>query len=86
LDDQLSTYRQQWKADQQKQIMLKMAGKSPEDQAKVSAKIMSETPTTTIVAATAAATTILDDKVADEDEDAAADDQKDAEAAVHYTG
>jgi hypothetical protein len=29
LDDQLSTYRQQWKADQQKQILLKMAGKSP---------------------------------------------------------
>jgi hypothetical protein len=29
LDDQLNTYRQQWQADQQKQIMLKMAGKSP---------------------------------------------------------
>jgi hypothetical protein len=29
LDDQLSTYRQQWQADKQKQIMLKMAGKSP---------------------------------------------------------
>jgi hypothetical protein len=29
LDDHLSTYRQQWQADQQKQIMLKMAGKSP---------------------------------------------------------
>jgi hypothetical protein len=29
LDDQLSTYCQQWQADQQKQIMLKMAGKSP---------------------------------------------------------
>jgi hypothetical protein len=29
LDDQLSTYRQQWQADQQKQIMLKMVGKSP---------------------------------------------------------
>jgi hypothetical protein len=29
LDDQLSTYRHQWQADQQKQIMLKMAGKSP---------------------------------------------------------
>jgi hypothetical protein len=27
LDDQLNTYRQQWQADQQKQIM--MAGKSP---------------------------------------------------------
>jgi hypothetical protein len=29
LDDQLSNYRQQWQAYQQKQIMLKMAGKSP---------------------------------------------------------
>jgi hypothetical protein len=29
LDDQLNTYRQQWQADQQKQIMLKMAGKFP---------------------------------------------------------
>jgi hypothetical protein len=29
LDDQLSTYRQQWQADQQKQIMFKMADKSP---------------------------------------------------------
>jgi hypothetical protein len=29
LDDQLNTYRQQWQADQQKQIMLKMAGESP---------------------------------------------------------
>jgi hypothetical protein len=29
LDDQLNTYRQQWQADQQKQIILKMAGKSP---------------------------------------------------------
>jgi hypothetical protein len=29
LDDQLNTYHQQWQADQQKQIMLKMAGKSP---------------------------------------------------------
>jgi hypothetical protein len=28
-DDQLSTYLQQWQADQQKQIMLKMASKSP---------------------------------------------------------
>jgi hypothetical protein len=28
LDDQLSTYRQQWNADQQKQIMLKITGKS----------------------------------------------------------
>jgi hypothetical protein len=65
VDDQLSTYRQKWQADQQKQIMLKMAGKTPEDQAKVSAKIMSETPTTTIVAAT----TIPDEEVADEDED-----------------
>jgi hypothetical protein len=29
LDEQLNNYRQQWQADQQKQIMLKMAGKSP---------------------------------------------------------
>jgi hypothetical protein len=29
LDDQLNTYRQQWQADQQKQIMLKMAGNFP---------------------------------------------------------
>jgi hypothetical protein len=29
VDDQLSTYCQQWQTDQQKQIMLKMAGKSP---------------------------------------------------------
>jgi hypothetical protein len=29
LDDQLNTYRQQLQADQQKQIILKMAGKSP---------------------------------------------------------
>jgi hypothetical protein len=29
LDDQLSTYRQQWQADQQQQIILKMAGKPP---------------------------------------------------------
>jgi hypothetical protein len=29
LDDQLSTYRQQWKSDQQKQIMLKMVVNSP---------------------------------------------------------
>jgi hypothetical protein len=29
LDDQLSIYFQQWQADQQKKIMLKMAGKSP---------------------------------------------------------
>jgi hypothetical protein len=29
LDDQLNTYRQQCQADQQKQIMLKIAGKSP---------------------------------------------------------
>jgi hypothetical protein len=29
LDDQLSTYLQQWQADQKKQIVLKMACKSP---------------------------------------------------------
>jgi hypothetical protein len=29
LDDQLNTYRQQWQADRQTQIMLKMAGNSP---------------------------------------------------------
>jgi hypothetical protein len=29
LDYQLNTYRQKWQADQQKQIVLKMAGKSP---------------------------------------------------------
>jgi hypothetical protein len=29
LDDQLSNYRQQWQSDQQKHIMLKMAGKPP---------------------------------------------------------
>jgi hypothetical protein len=29
LDDQLSTYRQKWQADQQQQNMLKMAGKPP---------------------------------------------------------
>jgi hypothetical protein len=29
LGDQLNTDRQQWQADQQKQIMLNMAGKSP---------------------------------------------------------
>jgi hypothetical protein len=29
MDDQLSNYRQQWQAGQQKQIMLNMAGKSP---------------------------------------------------------
>jgi hypothetical protein len=29
LDDQLSTYHQQWQADQQTQIMLKIPGKPP---------------------------------------------------------
>ena len=29
LEDQLTTYRQQWQSDQQKQIMMKMAGKAP---------------------------------------------------------
>jgi hypothetical protein len=29
VDDQMNTYRQQWQDDQQKQIMLKMTGKSP---------------------------------------------------------
>jgi hypothetical protein len=29
LDDQLNTYRQQWQADQQTQIMLKMTGNPP---------------------------------------------------------
>jgi hypothetical protein len=29
LNDQLATYGQQWKYDQQKQIMIKMAGKLP---------------------------------------------------------
>jgi hypothetical protein len=29
LDDQLSTYRQHWQSDQQKQIMLNMVAKSP---------------------------------------------------------
>jgi hypothetical protein len=29
LDDQLNMYRQQWQADQQKQIIAKMAGKMP---------------------------------------------------------
>jgi hypothetical protein len=29
LDDQLNMYRQQWQADQQKQIIAKMAGKGP---------------------------------------------------------
>jgi hypothetical protein len=60
LDDQLNTYRQQWQADKQPKII---------DQAKVSAKIWSETPTATIVVATAATTTIPDEEVADEDED-----------------
>jgi hypothetical protein len=39
---------------------------------KVSAKIMSETPTATIVVATAAATTIPDEEVVDKNEDAEA--------------
>jgi hypothetical protein len=29
LDDQLNMYRQQWQADQQKQIIAQMAGKMP---------------------------------------------------------
>jgi hypothetical protein len=29
LEDQLNMYRQQWQADQQKQIIAKMAGKNP---------------------------------------------------------
>jgi hypothetical protein len=29
LDDQLNVYRQQWQADQQKQIIAQMAGKNP---------------------------------------------------------
>jgi hypothetical protein len=29
LEDQLNMYRQQWQADQQKQIITKMAGKMP---------------------------------------------------------
>jgi hypothetical protein len=29
LEDQLNIYRQQWQADQQKQIIAKMAGKMP---------------------------------------------------------
>jgi hypothetical protein len=29
LEDQLNMYRQQWQADQQKQIIAKMAGKMP---------------------------------------------------------
>jgi hypothetical protein len=53
-----------------------MAGKSPrrssEDEAKVSPKIMSETPTTAIVVATAANATLPDEEVTDKDEDAEA--------------
>jgi hypothetical protein len=70
VDDQLSTYHQQWQSDLKK--CQRWRGSPPEDQAKVDAKIMSEAPTTKMVAPAAAATKILDEEIADEDKDAEA--------------
>jgi hypothetical protein len=43
LEDQLNMYRQQWQADQQKQIIEKMAGKMPCKSNDGKEKIMEET-------------------------------------------
>jgi hypothetical protein len=48
LDDQLNMHRQQWQADQQKQIIAKMAGKMPRKQMREKEKLIIEiikTPT-----------------------------------------
>jgi hypothetical protein len=42
LEDQLNMYHQQWQADQQKQIIAKMAGKMPGKKMKEKEKIVKE--------------------------------------------
>jgi hypothetical protein len=49
LEDQLNMYHQQWQADQQKQIIAKMAGKMPVKKMKEKEKIVKEIITTQMV-------------------------------------
>jgi hypothetical protein len=68
LNDQLDNYRQQWKYNEQKQIMIKMTGKLPAIQAMASANIMSAVITTVVAVVTMDAKEIMDAEVADKAE------------------
>jgi hypothetical protein len=68
LNDQLDNYRQHWQYIEQKQIMIKMAGKLPASQAMASANIMSAAITTVVAVITMDAKEIMDAEVADKAE------------------
>jgi hypothetical protein len=70
LEDQLNMYRQQWQADQQKQIIAKMAGKMPGKKMKETEKIVKEIITIQVVDAVA----VPRERMAEED----AEDAKEA--------
>jgi hypothetical protein len=70
LDDQLNMYHHQWQADQQKQIIAKMAGKIPGKSNDGKRKIMNEILITTMVVAAAATRAIMTEEDAEDAEEA----------------
>jgi hypothetical protein len=73
LEDQLNMYRQQWQADQQKQIIAKMAGKMPGKKMKEKEKIMKEIIKTQMEDAVVLAKAIPAEEDADDVEEAVED-------------
>jgi hypothetical protein len=73
LEEQLNMYRQQWQANQQKQIIAKMAGKMPGKKMKEKEKIMIEIITTQMEDAVVIAKAILAEEDAEDAEEAMVD-------------
>jgi hypothetical protein len=73
LDDQLNMYHQQWQADQQKQMIAKMAGKMPGKKMKEKEKLMIEIIKTQTEDAVVLAKAILAEEDAEDAEEAAVD-------------
>jgi hypothetical protein len=67
LEDQLNMYRQQWQADQQKQIIAKMTGKIPGKSNDGKRKIMKETIIIPMMVAVAVARAIMAEEVTAEE-------------------
>jgi hypothetical protein len=73
LEDHLNMYRRQWQADQQKQIIAKMAGKMPSKSNEGKRKVMIEIVTTQMEDAVVLAKAILAEEEAENVEEAVVD-------------
>jgi hypothetical protein len=74
LEDQINMYHQQWQADQQNQIIVKMSGKCKVSQTMANAKIVREILTKTMVVEAAVSRAIIVEEVMEEAAEAAVED------------